>query len=242
MSRLLAGLAGFICAAWLVACTAAPLLPPADGAPRISNIFVVSNGWHTAIVVPRAELAATGLLPEVDQYSAAAFLEIGWGDRVYYPARNKTLGMTLSAVFIRTPAVMHLAGRPRAPGRTDTDSEVMRVALTEDGFRHLVRAIAGEFERLEGASAKPVSPGLYSDSHFYNARGTFHLFNTCNNWTARMLRAGGVRLSPSGIVTADELMARLRAAIGANEFSRSDNQGSEPFVPRAFARRPSAIT
>ncbi|MDH3667688.1 MAG: DUF2459 domain-containing protein [Paracoccaceae bacterium] len=180
---------------------------------------MVSNGWHTAIVVPGSELAATGLLPEADQFPGAAFLEFGWGDRVYYPAREKTLGMTLSAVLIKTPAVMHIAGRARAPGRTDADSEVARVALTEGGFRHLVRAIAGEFERLEGDSAEPISPGLYPDSHFYNARGTFHLLNTCNTWTARMLRAGGVKLSPSGIITADELMARLRVAIGADELS-----------------------
>jgi len=215
----IAGLAGLVCAAWLAACTAAPLLPPTDSGPRVHDIRVVSNGWHTAIVVPGSELAATGLLPEADQFPGAAFLEFGWGDRVYYPAREKTLGMTLSAVLIKTPAVMHIAGRARAPGRTDADSEVARVALTEGGFRHLVRAIAGEFERLEGDSAEPISPGLYPDSHFYNARGTFHLLNTCNTWTARMLRAGGVKLSPSGIITADELMARLRVAIGADELS-----------------------
>ena len=58
-----------------------------------------------------------------------------------------------------------------------------------------------------------ISRGLYPDSRFYNALGEFHLFNTCNTWTARMLRAGGVALSPSGIVTADGLMARLRTAL-----------------------------
>ena len=41
----------------------------------------------------------------------------------------------------------------------------------------------------------------------------------CNTWTARMLRAGGVNLLPSGVITADELMARLRAAVGSNQLS-----------------------
>ena len=224
MRRLIARLAGLVCTAWLAACTTAPQLPQSDGGPRIHEIRVVSNGWHAAIVLPRPDLAATGLLPEADQFPDAAFLEFGWGDRAYYPAREKTLGMTLSAVLIRTPAVMHVAGRARAPERTDADTEVVHVALTEGGFRHLVRAIAGEFERLEGDSAEPVSPGLYPDSYFYDARGTFHLLNTCNTWTARMLRAGGVKVSPSGIITADELMARLRTATGESELSGSRNR------------------
>jgi uncharacterized protein (TIGR02117 family) len=198
-------------------------------------VRVVSKGWHTAIVVTRPEIVATGLLPEAADFSSAAFLEFGWGDRVYYPAQKKTLGMTLGAALTATPAVMHMAGLNRAPGLTDPDSEVVRVALTESGFRHLVRALAGEFKRPEGGRAEPISLGLYPDSHFYDARGTFYLLNTCNTWTARMLRAGGVKLSPSGIITADELMARLRKVIGANELSGDLNQRLGPVTPRASA-------
>ena len=72
--------------------------------------------------------------------------------------------------------------------------EWVLVALAQGGFRHLVHAIAGDFKRLEGGRAEPISRGLYRDSNFYDARGTFHLFNTCNTWTARMLRAGSVNL------------------------------------------------
>ncbi len=115
MRRPIAALAWLVCAGWLAACAAAPPLPPADDGPRIHAVRVVSNGWHTAIVVPRPELVATGLLPEADDFPDAAFLEFGWGDRVYYPAKKKTLGMTLSAALTATPAVMHMAGLARAP-------------------------------------------------------------------------------------------------------------------------------
>ena len=232
------GLAWLVCTMCLAACPAAPPLPPADSGPRIHILHVVSNGWHTAIAVPRSELVATGLLPEAADFSSAAFLEFGWGDRVYYPAREKTLGMTLGAALTATPAVMHMAGLARAPGLPDTGSEVVRVALTEGGFRHLVGAIAGEFNRPEGGRAEPISPGLYPDSHFYDARGTFHLLNTCNTWTARMLRAGGVKLTPSGVITADDLMERLRAAIGTNELSGHLNLGLGPVAPQASAHGP----
>ncbi len=208
-----------VCAIWLAACATVAPLPPADHGPRTHAVRVVSNGWHTAIVIGRAELVATGLLPEADDFPDAVFLEFGWGDRVYYPAREKTLGMALDAALTGTPAVMHLAGLARPPEQTYADAEVMPVALSQVKFRRLVRAIAGDFERPEGERAAPVSRGLYSHSKFYNARGTFHLFNTCNTWTARMLRAGGVNLSPSGVITADDLVARLHAAVGLDRRS-----------------------
>lgn len=219
MRRLIVALARLACAGWLGACVAAPPLPPTDDGPRIHAVRVVSNGWHTAIVVPRSEVVATGLLPEAGDFPDASFLEFGWGDRVYYPAKRKDLGMALGAALTPTPAVMHLAGLGDAPELIYPGSDIVRVPLTQGELNHLVRAIAGEFERPDGGRARSVSRGLRPDSNFYNALGTFHLFNTCNTWTARMLRAGGVDLSPSGVVTADELMARLRAALAERRVS-----------------------
>ncbi len=202
-------------ALWLTACAAAIPLPPPDDGPRPHTVRVVSNGWHAVIVAERADVEATGLLLEAEDFPDAMFLEFGWGDRVYFPAREKTLGMTLDAALIRTPAVMHMAGLARAPEAIYADVEVLPVALTRTEFRRLVDTIASDFERPEGTRATPVSRGLYPDSNFYNAHGTFHLFNTCNTWTARMLRASGVDLSPSGVITANDLMTRLRDAIDA---------------------------
>ena len=213
MRRWLIGPALALCALWLATCETAPP-PPADNhAPRTHVIQVASNGWHTAIVLPAPALADTGLLPEAKDFPGAAFLEFGWGDRIYYPAKEKTIGMTLSAALVPTPAVMHMAGLAAAPRDGGSSREVVAVPLTEAGFLNLVEALAAEFERPAGGRAVSVSRGLYPGSRFYNARGEFHLFNTCNTWTARMLRAAGVAISPSGIVTADGLMARLRRAL-----------------------------
>ena len=219
MRRLIVALAWLACAGSPAACALGPPLPPADNGPLSHAVSVFSNGWHTAIVVSRRDVVAAGLLPEADDFPDAAFLEFGWGDQVYYPAKKKTFGMALDATLTATPAVMHMAGLARSPEQTYASSEIVTVAMTESGLRHLVRAIAGEFNRPEGGRAYPVSSGLYPDSNFYSARGSFHLFNTCNTWTARMLRAAGVNLSPSGVITADDLVARLRAAIGSNRLS-----------------------
>lgn len=197
----------------LTGCATLPPLSGADDGPLVHDIRVLSNGWHTAIVVSRAEVLATGLMPEADDFPDAAFLEFGWGDRVYYPAAEKTIGMVLDAALVATPAVMHIAGRAYRPEPLATKLQVVSLALSEEGFRNMISAIAADIQRPESGRAAPVSPGLYGYSHFYNAHGSFHLFNTCNTWIARMLHAGGINISPSGIVTASELIARLEAAL-----------------------------
>ena len=212
MKRLLPAVALVLCALWLASCAPAAAPLPAEAEPRTRTVHVLSNGWHTAVIVPRAAAAATGLLPEAAHFPDANYLEFGWGDRKYYPAEEATLGLTLRAALVPTPAIMHMAGRARLP-ETGEGREVVRAPLTEDGFRALVGAVAESFERPEGGPAAPVGPGLYPQSRFYAATGRFHLFNTCNTWTARVLRAGGVPISPAGVITAGDLMERLRAAV-----------------------------
>ena len=215
MKLLAVVLAWLVCVGALAVCSPSPL-PAADAGPRNERAYVFSNGWHTAIVVARDRAVATGLLPEAADFPGAAFAEFGWGDRTYYPAKDKTLGKALSAALTATPAVMHMAGRAHVPAPGYAHTDAVSVALSDAGFRNLVGAIANEFKRPAGDRADPVAKGLYPDSNFYDARGSFHLLNTCNTWTARMLRAGGIDISPAGVVTADELMVRLRKAVATD--------------------------
>ena len=196
---------------WLAACET--VLPPESTGPRTHIVHVASNGWHTAIIVSAPALVATDILPEAADFSDAAFFEFGWGDRTYYPAKEKTLGMTLIAALIPTSAVMHMAALQAPPEDDSSGLDVISVDLTKSGFRNLVQALAAEFDRPPGKRTQSVSRGLYSNSYFYPAHGKFHLFNTCNTWTARMLHEGGIALSPSGIITADGLMTHLRKAL-----------------------------
>jgi uncharacterized protein (TIGR02117 family) len=217
---------------------------PLDQAPRTRSVQVVGDGWHTAIVVERSAVVESGLLPEAGDFPEAAFLEFGWGDRAYYPARDKTLAMTFAAAFVATPAVMHVAGLPRAPDQAADGREIVPVELTEGGFRRLLQGLADGFVRPRDGRAAAVAPGLYRDSRFYEAHGEFHLLNTCNTWTARILRTGGLALSPSGVVTADDLMARLRDAVAAPRLGAGPAHGPAapplrrpPRFPRGSPKR-----
>ncbi len=170
------------------------------------TIHVVSNGWHTTIVLARPDITERAI-PEIRDFPQARFFEFSWGDARYFPAPEKGLGMIMSALFTPTPAVMHLAGLPAHPRTTFPTAETVSLQLSPEGFDALVSFLDQTFDRDAGAEGKP---GLYPFSRFYPAKGRFHMFNTCNTWTARGLAAAGVPVKVTGTLQAEELMAQLR--------------------------------
>jgi hypothetical protein len=90
-------------------------------------------------------------------------------------------------------------------------SEIIEISLSEQGFHRLWRFIADSFARDQAGRVQTLGPGLYDDSRFYRSGQTYHLFNTCNVWTARALHAAGCPITPALSVTVDGLMSRARS-------------------------------
>jgi uncharacterized protein (TIGR02117 family) len=197
----------------LTACAPPPTPPPSQtylGAKTV--IFVTSNGWHSSIIVAKADLSSDRL-PETADFPEARFFEFGWGDAVYYPAKQVTLGMTLRAALIPTPAVVHVVGLRAKPARSSPEAEVVSLPIDDKNIGRLVDFIYASFERAGAARAAATGPGLTSTSRFYPAKGRFHLFNTCNTWTARALAAAGFDVHASGTSRAEALMQQVRALV-----------------------------
>ena len=163
-------LVALICAAGLIGCAPIPQPLAAAEGPLTYTVRVISNDWHTGIVVPRASLPPQRV-PEAADFPSALFLEFGWGDREYYPSPRPSLGTTLAAALVPTSAVMHLAGLQAPPEDAYPDSEVLTVRLTAAGLDRLLAEIDASFERGGGIRAEAVARGLYRESRFYPARG-----------------------------------------------------------------------
>ncbi len=193
---------------WLAGCATptAERLPPPAGAPDAVRIWVVSHGWHTGIVVPRAHAlpALAGEFPD------AAYLEIGWGDEGFYTAPDQDIGpaLALEAAFASRGAVLHVVALPVEPARYFMASEVAPLRLSAAGLRAMLAAIDADFVRDAQGAAQPLGRGLYGDSRFFRAHGRFGLWRTCNTWTAERLRAGGCPVG--GALTAASVMAQVR--------------------------------
>jgi len=197
----------------VVACCAcaAPvrdLFPPGDDASA-KAIYLVSHGWHAGIVLRRADIPAD-LWPENVDFPYAEFLEVGWGDKQYYQTPDAHPGTTLRAALWPTSSVLHIVGFNGAVTAYYSSSEIIEIKLGEPGFELLSRYIAASFARDESGQALPLGRGLYGNSRFYLSRESYHLFNTCNVWTARALRAASVPITPSFSITVEQLMAQAQ--------------------------------
>jgi uncharacterized protein (TIGR02117 family) len=192
----------------LAACAAPPAveLQPLAGGPTVA-IYLVAHDDHTGIAVPRAHIPA-GLWPESRDFPQAEYLEVGWGARDYYMGRDQGFWGTLKAALGQTQSVLHVAGFRGPPAQYFRSSEVVELAVPEDGFRRLVRAIHDAHERAGAVAVAPLGRGLYGDSRFYPAWEQFSLLNTCNVWTARALRAAGLPVEDA--ITKEGIMSQAR--------------------------------
>ena len=184
-------------------------LAAGPAAAQAVAIFVRSNGWHTEVVIPRGTLPDE-MLPEVADFPGATWLSVGWGDAGYFPAREPSLGQTLDAMFRPTPAVLLLTGLAGAPREVFPSGEVVALQVDADGFRGLLAHVAASFDRAGAPRAWAHLAGRHRFSLFYPATGRFHLFSTCNTWTATALAAAGLPVRSFAVMTAEDVMAQIR--------------------------------
>jgi len=190
----------------------APALAFAGSAAQ--RIWVVSNGWHSGIVLARADVPEA-IIPEIADFPHARYFEFGWGDAEFYPAREAGLWLTLRAAF-PGPAVMHVSGLADHPARIWPNVTTLSFAVNAEALRRLLTFLRDSFDRAGAGRAVVTARGIYPFSLFYPATGRFHLLNTCNSWTAQALTAMGIGASLGGVNTAQDLVARIRPFAVAN--------------------------
>lgn len=190
----------------------------AASTPRTAAFYVDSHGWHSGIIVPRAAIPPGAWPPGVVErdFAGCAYLELGWGDRQFYQAKHPGVLLALEAALIPGPSVLHIAGFNPPLANSHGWAALVAVPCTPAELAGLCRDLGRAF--APGVPGKPprLGPGLYGmKSGFYPARGRYWIGNTCNNWSARELHAGGLpahsdcfRAFTSGQVVAQARRAR----------------------------------
>jgi uncharacterized protein (TIGR02117 family) len=204
MKRLLRGLALIIAAPFLsygVAVALFALLPA--NADRVAptegvRIYVVSNGVHTDLLLPRAAAGVNWReeFPASDFRAAAedaAYLGFGWGDREFYLATpswsDVSARLVWRALIGAGPAVMKVGNyHEPAPG-----DRVATELLTEAEYQRLAGYVRRSLAR--GVDGRPLiypNSGYGDHDVFYAATGRYSAIRTCNDWLAAGLLEAGV--------------------------------------------------
>ncbi|KMO36070.1 hypothetical protein VQ02_16160 [Methylobacterium variabile] len=208
LSLLLVPAALLALAAWLTARPGDPdLYPPAAGDEAVV-VRLVARTWHSGLLLPRDDLAraageigAGALLAVTERFHAYPALEIGWGDAGVYRGvptiQALDWRLALRALFTPggRPAVLHVVGVAAEPGAAFQDAEVVPLRLSRASFRRLAAALGRSLTVRDGHPVE-AGPGLYGPSLFYEAEGRFTLLTVCNHWSAGLLNAAGLPVTP----------------------------------------------
>lgn len=129
------------------------------------------------------------------QVSHAPYISFGWGDRAYYTEVESwddlNLKTALRAACLPTVSAMHVQYLLTKP---DPGETTIPLQLTEAQIKFLVHYILSSVQK-NGEGQGILIPGVsrYKTDRFYEAYGTYHMFNTSNNWTNRALKKMGIR-------------------------------------------------
>lgn len=165
-----------------------------DGVP----IYVLSGPVHTDIVVPvrTADWDWTEHIPSSSFAADAAWVQhyaLGWGDRGFYletPTWADLKASTaFSAILLPTTTVMHVD----CFGRMENIEGVWSVRVSDEQYAMLCRSLLESFKTDNRGSLVQIDNKRYSNyDAFFQGRGHYSAFYTCNSWAGDQLKAAGV--------------------------------------------------
>jgi uncharacterized protein (TIGR02117 family) len=189
---------------YLGAAAAAGLLPhgaATDPAPKQVDIYLHSNGVHADLLLPVVALDIDWRqrLPSYDDPDVAnggfPYLAFGWGDRSFYLTTPTWSDLDVTTALLALSGldgtVMHVQSASPPP----LGPRSAKLSLTADQYHQLVEYIDQSFQHDPAGAPIPIAGAHYYGRHdaFYEARGHYSLFNTCNEWTRGALARAGQR-------------------------------------------------
>lgn len=163
-----------------------------------TEAFVISNGVHTDICIP-VDLGKDWLsfINPQDYHTTRdkiKYISFGWGDKGFYLHTPKWSDLKVStaveALLVNSPTAMHLTVKFDRPLESD---KVKRIRICRSQIKQLRDYILDSFILDEKEFPLLINNAGYGKyDNFYEARGSYHLFETCNSWTNKALKIAGV--------------------------------------------------
>jgi uncharacterized protein (TIGR02117 family) len=163
------------------------------------EIYILSNGVHTDLVVPvESEIMNWGehisydhTLNTDESYNYLAF---GWGDRGFYLQTPTWAELKFSVAFNATFGLGTTAIHATFHKYMTENEQCKKIVVSKEQYSQMVDYIFDSFEKDEHGNIILIETDAQYGNHdaFYEAKGTYSLFFTCNSWTNKGLRVSGL--------------------------------------------------
>jgi len=165
--------------------------------PNDLTIYIMSNGVHTDIVVPvKTEwMDWTRYISYADtdlKDSSYAYVGIGWGDKGFYLQTPTWADLKFSTAFKAMTGLSSSAIHATFYKNIVPDSSTAAINISKEDYRDLTQFITQSFDLNDKGGSihiPSVNDGYGDMDAFYEAKGSYNLFYTCNTWSNNALKA-----------------------------------------------------
>ena len=163
------------------------------------TLFLVSNGVHTDVVMPlKNEIFDwTSVVNPVDTITDdanIAYVGLGWGERNFYlytpEWKDLSLSNALGALSGLNRTLIHITYYAFEPTE---DDYIVKFSVTSEQYQRLTKSLSESFKQEDGKTILLKGIHYQSNDAFYEAKGRYHLFNTCNTWLNDRLVESGLK-------------------------------------------------
>ena len=117
--------------------------------------------------------------------------------------------LAVRAALIPTSSVIHIVPFNVHPLKLyGGETYLKRIDATSAEFSALCHIISSSFKRDKNGNLIK-SQVKKNSSNFFEAKGKYHIFNTCNTWVVRCLKEAGYDVNPAGVITQQQLIKAL---------------------------------
>lgn len=162
--------------------------------PKPIEIYIISNGFHSDIVVPiKSDVTDWSEIIKYEHTtsndSSYNFIAFGWGDKEFYIKtplwEDLKCSVAFQALFLLNPSAIHTTFF-----RDMFVSEsCIKIPLSEQNYKKLTEYIKSSLKFDKDEKVLQIKNLHYDDNDaFYEAKGSFTLFYTCNTWVNEALK------------------------------------------------------
>ena len=180
------------------------------GAATVSpavTILVIKRSWHTDI-----GFDVTDLHPPLASLRSALptahYLLFGFGDKHYLTSHAGGINRLSGAVWPGEGLVL-LTGLEVTPEAAFGAKAVVRLTVS-DAQAKALQGFIWQTLATQGGTAKPLAPGPYEGSLYYDSPVRYSGLHTCNTWTAEGLRAAGLPIHTWGVEFSGQVWWQVR--------------------------------
>ena len=160
------------------------------------EIFILTNGVHTDIVVPvaneqmdwRTQIEYAGIAN--DDYK---YLAMGWGDKGFYLETPTWSELKTSVAFKAAFGLSTTAIHTTFYKQMTVGDKCKNMMLSVEQYERLISYVTSSFQvNSQNDFIKVDTDVAYGKTDaFYEANGTYSIFKTCNAWANNGLKACG---------------------------------------------------